>query len=519
MKLSSHRGKFFGEVGDRRGDQPDDESNQERRDHDDQHGRDDAGNAARLERLGERRQHDADDEGGHDRQQHLPHEVQNRADGDEGERRLGPDGEEPQPVDGLGVLVDDHRRDGFLTCLSFAHLPSDRAPVRDKRGRGGIGSAFSCECESRREGGIRLEHRLLKVLLNSLSWAANLEALRGNESAAPMKSIAFFNNKGGVGKTTLLCNVAAFLAGELAKKVLIVDADPQCNATQLMLGEATVYDIYNNTDSFTIQSIIHPLSIGKGYSQTISTMTVSDYSVELLPGDPKLALKEDLLSKDWQDAIAGDIRGLRTSFLFYNLLERCKQYDYVLFDIGPSLGSINRAVLLACNFFVSPMSIDIFSLKAIENISSALLEWRRKLDHGMKQVDGSLVDDDIPVGEPFGIKFAGYVAQQYIQKTTSSGDQRAVDAYEKIMKRIPRTIKTNFVDKLQPNHSHIKYEIGTVPNLYSLIPMSQTAHKPVFDLKAKDGVRGAHFSRVRSAYDLISNVSNNLLANIKELAQ
>lgn len=81
-----------------------------------------------------------------------------------------------------------------------------------------------------------------------------------------MKSIAFFNNKGGVGKTTLLCNVAAFLAIEMKKKVLVVDADPQCNATQLMLGEEDVFELYDNSKSFTIYSIIHPLSIGKGYS-------------------------------------------------------------------------------------------------------------------------------------------------------------------------------------------------------------------------------------------------------------
>jgi cellulose biosynthesis protein BcsQ len=118
--------------------------------------------------------------------------------------------------------------------------------------------------------------------------------------------------------------------------------------------------------------------------------------LDLIPGDPRLALKEDLLSKDWQDAVAGDIRGLRTSFLFYEFLTRCQKYAYVLFDIGPSLGSINRSVLLASDFFVSPMSIDIFSLKAIENISTALLEWRRRLTHGISQVDVTLTNDIFP---------------------------------------------------------------------------------------------------------------------------
>lgn len=331
-----------------------------------------------------------------------------------------------------------------------------------------------------------------------------------------MKSIAFFNNKGGVGKTTLLCNIAAYLSLRKGKKVLVVDADPQCNATQLMLDEVEVYELYDDPNSFTIHSIIHPLAIGKGYSDALKPLSITDYGLDLIPGDPKLALKEDLLSKDWQDAIAGDIRGLRTSFLFSQFLGRCEDYDFVLFDMGPSLGSINRAVLLACDFFVSPMSIDIFSLKAVENISVALLEWKKRLSHGLSQVSDGL-KADVPSGSNFHLMFAGYVAQQYIQKTTSA-EKRAVASYEKIMKRIPKIIKTNFVDKLQIKESNLTYEIGTIPNLYSLIPMSQTAHKPIFALKAKDGVRGAHFNKVRDAEGIFEDVASQLLKNIKELS-
>jgi len=332
-----------------------------------------------------------------------------------------------------------------------------------------------------------------------------------------MQSIAFFNNKGGVGKTTLLCNVAAYLSIVSKKKVLVVDADPQCNATQLMLAEEEVFKIYDSSTAFTIYSIIHPLSIGKGYASDVSARSVADYGVDLIPGDPRLALKEDLLSKDWQDAISGDIRGLRTSYLFTEFLERCEDYDFVLFDMGPSLGSINRAVLLSCDFFLSPMSIDIFSLKAIENISSAILEWNKRINHGLSQIDKSL-KQDLPSLRAFDIKFAGYVAQQYIQKTTQ-GEQRAVASYEKIMKRIPKTINTHFVDKFKNQKlPTMEYEIGTIPNLYSLIPMSQTAHKPIFALKAKDGVRGAHFNKVREAEDIFRGITDNLLKNLKALS-
>lgn len=332
-----------------------------------------------------------------------------------------------------------------------------------------------------------------------------------------MESIAFFNNKGGVGKTTLLCNVAAFLALERNKKVLVIDADPQCNATQLMLEELEVIDLYEDSSAFTIHSVIHPLSIGKGYSQTLSPRRIPNYGLDLIPGDPRLALKEDLLSKDWQDATSGDIRGLRTSYLFAQLLSRCENYDYVLFDMGPSLGSINRAVLLSCDYFVSPMSIDIFSLKAIENISTAILEWKRRLSLGVSQVPSDQVDDLPEIGG-FDIQFAGYVAQQYVQKTRS-GEKRVVAAYESILKKIPKTIKANFIDKFKGSSSNIKYEIGRIPNLYSLIPMSQSARKPVFQLKAKDGVRGAHFNKVKDAEDIFRAVTDQLVKNVDGLSQ
>lgn len=77
-----------------------------------------------------------------------------------------------------------------------------------------------------------------------------------------MKSVAVFNNKGGVGKTTLLCNLAAYLSLRNGIKVLVVDADPQCNATQAMFSDKIVEKLYSSR-SFTIQSIVQPLSLGK----------------------------------------------------------------------------------------------------------------------------------------------------------------------------------------------------------------------------------------------------------------
>ncbi|MDO5425483.1 MAG: ParA family protein, partial [Eubacteriales bacterium] len=59
-----------------------------------------------------------------------------------------------------------------------------------------------------------------------------------------MKAISIFNNKGGVGKTTLLCNLAAYMQKRLGKKVLVIDADPQCNTTTYVLDEEQFINVY-----------------------------------------------------------------------------------------------------------------------------------------------------------------------------------------------------------------------------------------------------------------------------------
>jgi cellulose biosynthesis protein BcsQ len=331
-----------------------------------------------------------------------------------------------------------------------------------------------------------------------------------------MKSIAVFNNKGGVGKTTLLCNLAAFLALEKGKKVLVIDADPQCNATQLTFTDDETEDLYEKDDASTIYSIIHPLSLGKGYNKHVSTKKRADFGFDILIGDPRLSLKEDLLARDWSSGLGGEGRGIRTGYLFSELLTRCAQYDYVFFDVGPSLGSINRSVLLACDYFVSPMTIDIFSLKAVENIRISIETWKKQLATALDNLQDK---DALPDGitQEMRIRFAGYVTQQYKARTDGLGGLVAVKAYERIMKKVAPVIKTNFVDKLQPDFSKLKYQLGTIPNLFSLIPMAQFARRPIFALRSSDGVRGAHFSKVKESYDLFESIAERFEANLQSL--
>lgn len=326
-----------------------------------------------------------------------------------------------------------------------------------------------------------------------------------------MISVTFFNNKGGVGKTTLLCNVASYLSIVEHMKVLVIDADPQCNATQYMFDDEQLSHLYNETSTLTIHSVVRPLSQGRGYSREIRTHRSKRFKVDIIAGDPRLALTEDLLARDWGQAISGDVRGIRTSILFVELLERLREYDIVFLDVGPSLGSINRSVLLASNYFVSPMATDIFSLKAIENIAEWFSEWTKRWKIGLDNADAE--PEDIPVSLPDPVQFAGYVTQQYISKRDASGTKRAVSAYEKIISQVDDIVNDSFdgaISVARPGHSNL----GSIPNLHSLIPMSQTNRTPIFELNSSDGVRGAHFAKVKDSRRIIGDVSNNLLRTI-----
>lgn len=323
-----------------------------------------------------------------------------------------------------------------------------------------------------------------------------------------MKSIAFFNNKGGVGKTTLLCNVAAYLGKYSNKKVCIIDADPQCNATQYVFSKNYVELLYSTDNNFTIHSVIEPLSTGEGYSAQLLPTRSASFFVDVIAGDPRLALTEDLLARDWGDARAGDIRGIRTNLVFSELLTRLEQYDFVFFDVSPSLGAINRSILLSSDYFISPISVDIFSLKAFENIARWIGEWSLDWQNGLSNAKDK---KKIPDYATSNVQFLGYVTQQYYAKRDASGERRAVQAFEAIRSQVDSVIDRNLVKDGMPPHP---YELGTVPNLFSLIPMAQSNHKPVFELTGADGVVGAHFAKVKDAKRIFGEVADALLERV-----
>ena len=329
-----------------------------------------------------------------------------------------------------------------------------------------------------------------------------------------MKSIGFFNNKGGVGKTTLLCNLAGSLAIKHDKKVLVIDADPQCNASAYLLDEVQLQKILLDEKHYSVDGFYEPVRRGQGYPTDVPTVVRSErFNLDLIVGDPKLSIREDLLATDWADTRNGEPRGFQTTFAFKELISRFSDYDYVMVDMGPSLGALNRSVLLATDYFVMPLSVDIFSMMAVENIIKSISVWKTDLEDAIERLHRKenyyFQIDGVNVGWTLG--FAGYVVQQYRAKK-KEGIRQAVGAFETIIERqrVELAELCKFFD-VDPKDA----DLGEVPTLSSVVPLSQQAHAPIFDLGSKDGVVGAHYTRVSEASEFFHSISERFVQRVK----
>jgi cellulose biosynthesis protein BcsQ len=321
-----------------------------------------------------------------------------------------------------------------------------------------------------------------------------------------MISISLFNNKGGVGKTTLTCNIAAQFALELRKRVLLVDCDPQCNTTQLVLDEEITQKLYRQRDTRaktgTILDVVRPLQVGDAAIDTSITPLLASanrFGADLLAGHPRLSIVEDILSQAWSEAAGGTIGGLRKSNWCAALCSSLQdKYDIVFFDIGPSLGSLNRTVLLGTQYFLSPMGADLFSIFGVRNIAEWLTHWLRVYDKGFElsehESPGALAEFQIAKEPAIKQGFAGYTVQQYITKS-KAGTRRPTKAYERLLKDIPSEVEKSLGSFSAAGRDPATMHLGDVPHMYSLVPLAQSVNAPIRELVAKDGLVGSQFKQ------------------------
>lgn len=343
-------------------------------------------------------------------------------------------------------------------------------------------------------------------------------------------SICFFNNKGGVGKTTLACNVASFFA-DLGKRTLLVDADPQCNSTQLVLEPSSIQDLYLQDDTErtppTINSILEPILLGDSSIRQVDPTQwpkSERFGISIVPGHPRLALLEDKLSGAWRDFKGGEPGGARITNWTTQMLiqpELARQFDYVIFDVGPSLGALNRSILVGVQYIVVPMGCDIFSLIGVDNIGSWLADWKQGYTDALtftRRAHPNLVQS-YPVKDCVqnSALVAGYTVQQYITKTIK-GVRRPTDAYDTIIQDVPRRLQQRLGTYFAPGVNDSNMHLGDVPHMFSLVPLAQNAHVPIHRLTSSDGLAGGQRKQLDQYRTFIDGVCTQLLANLQPRA-
>lgn len=337
-----------------------------------------------------------------------------------------------------------------------------------------------------------------------------------------------FNNKGGVGKTTLTCNLASHFAKRHGQRVLVVDCDPQCNATQLIMGIDYAAELYwtndHNNPYSTISDVLQPIEDGDAkINDTIRTIPYNQnrFGVSLIAGHPKLSIIEDKLSEAWQQLLSGDLGGIRKSNWNTSLASRlANDFDFVFYDLGPSLGSINRSVLIGCDYFLTPMGSDIFSILGVRNIATWLSSWIGLYENGLvlceKQTPNRLAQFNVPTNLNIKNGYLGYTIQQYITKTRD-GVRRATKAYEGIIQIVPDEVYNSLNSFSSNNLNRDDLKLGDVPHLYSLIPLGQSSASPILDLTSSDGLVGPQFKQLEQYQILIEYISNRVLENLSKV--
>ena len=309
--------------------------------------------------------------------------------------------------------------------------------------------------------------------------------------------LTFLNNKGGVGKTSLVYHLAWMLS-EIGERVLVCDLDPQANLTASFLTEDIVESLWSDAaESRTIHQCVAPLTqVGDLREPCVHCASPT---LGLIPGDLALSGFEETLSSEWPNALGGTnlYRPFRVLTAFWQIMQtgaREMDASIILLDVGPNLGALNRSALIATDHVVVPLGADLFSLKGLHNLGPTLERWRKEWSKRLENWQSP--DFPLPKG---AMRPIGYIVQQYGVKLG-----RPVKAYDKWVNRMPEAYARYLMDQAEGPFADTPARddlcLATVKHYRSLVPMAQEARKPIFELTSADGAIGAHAAAVNDAY-------------------
>lgn len=317
--------------------------------------------------------------------------------------------------------------------------------------------------------------------------------------------LTFFNNKGGVGKTTLVYHVAWMLR-ELGRSVVVLDLDPQANLTASFLDDDRVERLWTGPERRSVYGALAPLFEGEGglgepYVEEIAP------NLGLVPGDLLLSGAEQELSFAWASSLDGQVGAFRVITAFATVAQRAAAQvdaEIVLVDVGPNLGAINRAAMTASDHVVVPLVPDFSSLLALQNLGPILRRWRLEWAHRVER--SGRPDLQLPSGQ---MRPRGYIVLQRGIRV-----DRVVGAYDRWLRQIPAEYRRSVLDEPADNAplaAADEHCLGLIKHYHSLAPLGREARKPIFLLRSADGAIGAHQRAVHDAYGHFETLTRRLL--------
>ena len=336
-------------------------------------------------------------------------------------------------------------------------------------------------------------------------------------------SIALFNHKGGVSKTTTTFNLGWMLASK-GKTVVMVDTDPQCNLTGMVLGyqgQSDFASFYEQQPQRNIRAGLEPAfeSQPKLISGVDCVPVAACPHLYLLPGH--VAIAEYEVTLGIAQELSATIVTLKNlpGAVHYLLQKTADKFnaDYLLIDMGPSLSAFNQNILMTSDYFIIPTYPDYFSVMALDSLARILKTW-----HGWAtkaRTSDVLLEADYPFPQ-ITTRFLGTIVQNFRPR----GDGPAL-AFQHWVDKIKTTVEDTLVPVLERTKMMLNtrtygeeltangYRLALIPNFNSLIAQSQKYSTAVFALT------DAQLERQGVVLEITQNSQKQLQNQFEDLAE